>query len=605
MPLSPETSQLINSPQFYSQPESEQIDQLSRLSSDFNSMAYEDKKRTLSAMGEKFKAKKSNVPGTPWYRKPTVPLDKLIAPPNPSQSGPEQVVRGAAQGAAQGVSQFSTPENAGLIGGMALGGKVPVVGPAIRAGAAAYFTYEQAKQLIESIPELKKAWNEGNVGEIGRVLGNDAVAALAGYKSGKGLAEGVRGKISRPVPDKTAAHVPDPYAEMGRAAKEPEKPWWQGIYDKSLEEVRQIVGQRGSGKAATAPPVDPGLPGHVKAWAGEREGLGARTAAPEGYVFPKPLPGKDTVAAARGEESTAPGKPIPDPSQPYRDIARVASEAETRRGQVEAYPKPPATGPGKSPKPPETKAAPEAPKSAAKPKAEPVAAKKSLANEDAAGLNKRREEFVKLQKELRDIPEGPQKTDMLAKVSRAIESIDAALKGKGGESKWRGKINPYKKDGMKTDVRQTKPKPSDTSRQPATPGGSKGKIAAGEPAPKSAPTGAAKTAAPPEPPSSQEAPKDKASAGEPATPVREAVQSILDQVQRAKIDRFSIRVRNAEGEEIYSGEYEGDASPDYVESAFKYLRGAHKIEIIPLGPNRGIKSWVKFLAPETVKAPPG
>ena len=621
MPVSAEAKQLLNNAQFYAQPEEKQITQLSQASPDFNALPYESKQRVLSEAATRIK-QKTNIPGTPWYKQPTVPLDKLVTPPSPGQSGPEQVVRGAAQGVAQGVSQFSTPENAGLIGGMTLGGKIPVVGPAIRAGAAAYFTYEQVKSLIESIPELKKAYNEGNLGEIGRVLGNDAVTAIAAGATGKGLVKGVRGRLSRPPANPTVV-PPDPYGDMGRSAKEaqasrptppaepekpwweaePEKPWWEGIADKKIEEARHIIGQRGSKKAAGAPSVPPEAPGYVQAWAGGREGLGARTAAPEGYVFPKTLPGKETVASARGGEEAESqpqhGPPEPTPShkaasKAYGERAKspeikdwygaigekVAGKYPTKEA-AEAYPdtaaKPPTTGPGKPAKAAEAKGAPKT----AKPAPEPSKAK-SLAEEDAGNLNKRREEFLKLQKELKGIPDGPQRRDMLGKVSKAIESIDAALKQK--------KAAP------------------ESSRPATTPGGSKGKIAAGQPAPKSAPAGTPRSATPPESSPAQkgaiEPPKATAATEAPA-PVREAVKSILEQVQRAKIDRFSIRVKNAEGDEIFSGEYEGDSSPEYVESAFQYLRGAHKIEITPLGPSRGIKAWTKFLAPEPVKAPPG
>jgi len=136
----------------------------------------------------------------PWYQRAIVPLHKMIGEPKPDQSKPEQFARGLGHGLLSGVEQMTTPENVGLMGGMAGASAIPVVGQILDIGAGVVFSYEMAKDLVESIPEAAEAWKKGDTGKLGQIVGSDVVEALALKKSG----EHVRGKF-KGAPDTKVA----------------------------------------------------------------------------------------------------------------------------------------------------------------------------------------------------------------------------------------------------------------------------------------------------------------------------------------------------------------------------------------------------------------
>jgi hypothetical protein len=189
--------QLLNDPQFYSKPLPEQINELGKAYPPFLGLPDDAKQRILTQTKQRVQ-KKYNVGQPPttasapsnggppaWYDRPMVPLQNAIDKPKPGQSGPAQFTQGLVRGAAGGAAELTTPKNVGLMGTMAAASTIPVVGQVVDVAAGAYFTYGMAKNLVDSIPEAKKAFQDGDWGRLGEILGQDVVAALVARKAGK------------------------------------------------------------------------------------------------------------------------------------------------------------------------------------------------------------------------------------------------------------------------------------------------------------------------------------------------------------------------------------------------------------------------------------
>ena len=125
------------------------------------------------------------VSGPAWYDRPIVPVGEAIPEPKSTQSPTAQIGIGTAKGAATAVGGFTTPKNVAILGAMIKAQEIPYVGEAIDIGAGAYFTYEMAKNLVESAPQIKKAVEEKNWGGLGKLIGADIVDTAAIFTGGK------------------------------------------------------------------------------------------------------------------------------------------------------------------------------------------------------------------------------------------------------------------------------------------------------------------------------------------------------------------------------------------------------------------------------------
>jgi hypothetical protein len=147
----------------------------------------------------------------PWYNRAIVPLDKLVAGPQKDQPWYEQFGRGAVQGAAASGANLTSPKNL-LIGGAMLGANaIPVVGEFVDAGASLLMGAEQAKRVIDSIPAAKKAFQDGDWGKLGNIVGDDVASAAMGKKAAERGVGRIKGKFGQgSTPDTTPAGANNP-----------------------------------------------------------------------------------------------------------------------------------------------------------------------------------------------------------------------------------------------------------------------------------------------------------------------------------------------------------------------------------------------------------
>jgi len=81
---------------------------------------------------------------------------------------------------------------------MAAANAIPVAGEIVDIAAGSYFTYKMAENIVKSIPEAKKAYDKGDFGKIGELLGNDIVTALVMRRGVEHTAEPA-GKVGRAI----------------------------------------------------------------------------------------------------------------------------------------------------------------------------------------------------------------------------------------------------------------------------------------------------------------------------------------------------------------------------------------------------------------------
>jgi hypothetical protein len=134
----------------------------------------------------------------PWYNRAIIPLDKLVAGPDKSQPWYEQFGRGVVQGGAESGANLTSPKNLLVMGGMAAANAIPYVGEAVDAAASLFMGTEQIESIINSGPDIKKAFRANDWGELGNLIGKDAASALATYKTAQHAAGGkLAGKVSK------------------------------------------------------------------------------------------------------------------------------------------------------------------------------------------------------------------------------------------------------------------------------------------------------------------------------------------------------------------------------------------------------------------------
>lgn len=130
-----------------------------------------------------------------------------IPEPGPEVSMPELLIGGTAEGVSRGLSHLTSPRNLATIGGITAGSLIPGIGALIGGGAGLYFTYEMAKGLIDSIPEAKKAAQEGDWRTLGNIVGQDILMAYFTKKAGQHTVRGAARAIGRVGDVRAAAHM--------------------------------------------------------------------------------------------------------------------------------------------------------------------------------------------------------------------------------------------------------------------------------------------------------------------------------------------------------------------------------------------------------------
>ena len=181
-------------------------------------MKFPQSRRAGPPVGGQPQAESAHPKDQPWYQRAILPLSKMVGAPKPEQSKPEQFARGAAQGALEGVEQLTTPKNLGLMGAMAGGSMIPVVGQILDIGAGAIFSGEMAYNLVHSIPELREAYKKGDWATLGRTIGQDSVDALLAFEGGRRTVGKVKGRMTGIDPNRTAAGANRP-AGSGRTTE--------------------------------------------------------------------------------------------------------------------------------------------------------------------------------------------------------------------------------------------------------------------------------------------------------------------------------------------------------------------------------------------------
>lgn len=153
----------------------------------------------------------------PWYDQNLIPVDKLVAGPQKGQPWYEQFGRGVAQGGAESGANLTSPKNLGIMGVMAGANMIPGVGELVDAGASLVLGEEQVREMIKSVPEIKKAYDANDWGKLGNLVGKDAASAFVSYKAGKrgvgklkGQLKGKSGEGSRPDTTPAGGRRPPP-----------------------------------------------------------------------------------------------------------------------------------------------------------------------------------------------------------------------------------------------------------------------------------------------------------------------------------------------------------------------------------------------------------
>ena len=129
------------------------------------------------------------------WDQPILPIDKLVAGPKQDQPWYEQFGRGAVQGAAESGANLTSPKNLAIMGTMAGANMIPGVGELVDAGASLVLGEEQVREMIKSVPEIKKAYDANDWGKLGNLVGKDAASAFVSYKAGKRGVGKLRGKF--------------------------------------------------------------------------------------------------------------------------------------------------------------------------------------------------------------------------------------------------------------------------------------------------------------------------------------------------------------------------------------------------------------------------
>ena len=110
-------------------------------------------------------------------------LNRYLKTPGPSRVA--QFAQGAAHGGLEAAAGLTTPKNIGLMAAMGAAQFIPVVGEVVDIGAGMYFTVSALQNMARSWPELKKAYQEGDYGRLGELVGEDTASAVAAFFGAK------------------------------------------------------------------------------------------------------------------------------------------------------------------------------------------------------------------------------------------------------------------------------------------------------------------------------------------------------------------------------------------------------------------------------------
>lgn len=197
--------------------------------------------------------------GPSWYDKPIVPVDKLVAGPQKDQPWYEQFGRGVAQGGAESGANLTSPKNLGIMGVMGAANLIPGVGEVVDAGASLLLGEEQIRGMLQSVPEIRKAYEANDWGKLGNLVGKDAASVFVTYKAGSRGASKLKGKFGEgSIPDTTPAG-------SNRTPTPPPPPGAPPTYPLIEAGTQKALGQ---GQPQTGPFNMPGQPGQPPAQQG-------------------------------------------------------------------------------------------------------------------------------------------------------------------------------------------------------------------------------------------------------------------------------------------------------------------------------------------------
>lgn len=136
---------------------------------------------------QKAKAIDLKQPPKSRYEEPLIHFEKYLPETKTATTGLGQASLGAVRGVAETLSGLTSPAGIATTTGLVVGEYLPGVGPVIAKAAGAYFTYGAARNVIDSVPEARKAMDQGNWGVLGEIVGSDVLNGLFGYLGGREL----------------------------------------------------------------------------------------------------------------------------------------------------------------------------------------------------------------------------------------------------------------------------------------------------------------------------------------------------------------------------------------------------------------------------------
>ena len=179
----------------------------------------------------------TGLPGVPTFKPPVQEVPPLthVLPRflGDSKSTAGKVAAGVEEGALSSVEGMATPENAGIMGGLATASAIPVAGPVIAAGAGIYFSYEMLKAMAQQAPAAYQAYKRGDYKEAANLA---TQAGLSGL-----MAKGIVGHTAKSLGERVSRPVAEPARIQPEAPSEPAAP------------ASEVLGPR-AGEGAPVPP---------------------------------------------------------------------------------------------------------------------------------------------------------------------------------------------------------------------------------------------------------------------------------------------------------------------------------------------------------------